>query len=653
MAKWFCPQCGQENQGNFCIACGTPIPKAVAEPSGGIASEADADSPVEVGHTVQASPFVVTFETGKHYKVHKSYVWLGPAVAVLAVLVVVLLNSIQGIMQGLSALQASGVAVSAVAVVAGGVVGLAVLYGILVGVYMLAYKNMSFVFDEREFSFYSGIITKRRVHLPYARVQSVNHRATIVQRLAGVCSVSIDSAGGSSNKALRVPFLRLETAERMRVDLFVRKAAVEAGLEQAVVYNPSADPASLIGAQAEAERMSQGRATAPTAPGVPQAAGAAGATSMANPNALDTVGGVVGEWRGAYGGFVAGLEPVSYEYGLANHELLFTSASHGMPIAVAIIVGLSALVSVATIAFAADDFSRFIVAVSIPIVLGSMLVTWLIGVLGTAISFGNFRARRRGSRIEVERGLLQRDFSGIDISRVQSIEIRQSFIRRIIGYCEISFGRIDAAGDKNEKQNNSSRTHGLVVHPSVKIDRVDEILDGLAPELSDRPRTQELAKLPAPAFRRAILRRCVWYNVGLYILIGLAIIVALVNSTLGGMPASAARGFYGMAGLLAVFCVIYTVARAVGAVFWARGSGYTWNRTYLMLYNDGLSTERSIIPRQKIQSGRTRSNPFQRRLDLTGITAVTAAGTRSTSAKLLDVPDEVGSAYLDWLKPRR
>lgn len=652
MTGWFCPQCGQENNGNFCVACGAGMPQPLRQ-----TAESE-----QVTSSSQPSPFVVTFETGRHYKVHKSYVWLGPVVAVLAVAIVALANSMPGIMQGISALRDSDVHIPVFAAVLGVVGGLVALYGIVLAVYALAYKNMSYVFDEREFSFYSGIITKRRTHIPYARVQSVNHRATIVQRLAGVCSVSIDSAGGASNKALRVPFLRLETAERLRVDLFVRKAAVEAGMEQAVAYDPNADTASIAGAQIEAARMQEGRAQAPVAPGAPLASApgglveqvaAGGQRGMSSPNALDTVGGVVGDWRGAYGGLVAGLEPASYELGLSNHELMLTSVSHSTPLTIAIILGLSFLVSIGSFAFVGDSFSRTMVALMVPIILGTVLVSWLLGVIGTAISFGNFRARRRGSRIEVERGLLQRDFSGIDIARVQSVEIRQSLIRRMIGYCEISLGRINVGSDEGSKQNNSSSTRGLVVHPFVKIDRVDEIIDGLAPELHDRPRIEELTKLPAPAFRRSILRRCIWYNVGLYTLIALGILVVLVNGTPGGIPVTAARGFYGAVGIVAALCVVYTIGRAVGAVFWARGSGYTWNRNYLMLLNDGLSVERVIIPRQKIQSGSTRNNPFQRRLSLTGIAAMTAAGTRSTSVKLIDVPNEVGTAYLEWLKPRR
>ena len=97
-------------------------------------------------------------------------------------------------------------------------------------------------------------------------------------------------------------------------------------------------------------------------------------------------------------------------------------------------------------------------------------------------------------------------------------------------------------------------------------------------------------------------------------------------------------------------CAALTAIFAAGAVLWARHSGYTWNRRFLVLYNDGLSTAQSTIPRRKIQSGTTRDNPFQRRLHLTSLIAVTAAGTHSTTANLLDVPSDDGAAYLEWLK---
>ena len=589
----------------------------------------------------QANPFVGTFETGRHYQVHKSYVYVAPVVAMLVFVVVVLLNGAQGIIQLALAIRNGDIAVNPLFVVGGIVLGFIVLVGAFVGLYWLAWRNMSYVFDEREFSFYSGIITKRRVHVPYARVQSVNHRASIIQRVFGVCTVVIDSAGGSSNKGVRVPYLRLETAERMRVELFMRKAAVAAGMEGAIAYAAHADTGSEEGAQAEAARVARERAQAPVAPvrtpgseGIAAIAAAwicpqcgkentgrfcggcgtaipadqAGMTSTGSPNALDATMGVVGDWRGMYGGAALfGEEPAAYEYGLSNRELLLTTVSHDTPIVVALTIGLTFIVTCAFAILVQDEVASFIATFVFPIIVGATVLTWVFGLVTVLFSYGNFRACRRGSRIEVQRGLLARESSGIDIARVQSIEVRQSFIRRLIGYCEVSLGRIDAAGEQNKGNNNSKAgTKGLVIHPFVKLDRVDEIIDGLAPEFADRPRRAECSPLPAPALRRALLRRCIWYNWALWIAVAIvicwAVIGALVNAGSIRFASAAAYAQYdsfmvGSLAIVIVLCAAFTAGRAVGAVLWARHSGYSWNRRYLLLHNDGLSTADSLVPR--------------------------------------------------------
>ena len=634
--------------------------------------------------------FPVTFETGKHYQVHKSYIWLGPLLALITVVLIFVLNSIGLIVEIANELGAGRLNVLIVILVCIG--GLLLLYGLTVLLYALAYKNMSYVFDEREFSFYSGIITKRRVHVPYARVQSVNHKASVFQRLAGVCSVTIDSAGGAQNKAVRVPYLQLGVAERLRVDLFVRKAAVEAGREADIVYRPEADPTTQLGAAQEAAYVAQQRGAAPEAPwqvqpgaggggqGMPQSAGmpqGAGAVSGAGipqvagmpqgtqsaagsqANVLDSVAGGLAEFRGVWGGSVAGLEPVSYEYGLSNRELLFTSFSHSTPVVLAISIGLTALITVLGISSAGDEVARMVAMLSVPIVVASFVGSYALGILGIAISYGNFRARRRGSRIEVERGLLQRSFSGIDIDRVQSVEIRQSVIRRIIGYCELSLGRIDVNNGDASNQNSNLDARGLVVHPFVKLRDVDAILDNLAPELVGRPRVETLQKLPPVVMRRALLRNCVWFNwafwTAIVAIVARAVALHFLPSMLGhptaaSMAAASAWIDTAFWSVIAV-CVVYTVLAAVHATLWARGSGYAWNRNFVVLRNDGLYTSYIAIPRTKVQSGNTRSNPFQRRLNLATVVATTAAGTSLTATRLLDLPTEQADAFIDWLKP--
>lgn len=599
--------------------------------------------------------YIATFQTGRHYKVHRSYIWIAPLVALVAVIVVAAINGIQGLVQLGRAIEHGYIAANPIVIV---VITLAVIvaaFFALVGLHALGWRNMSYVFDEREFSFYSGIITKRRVHVPYARVQSVNHNASISQRIVGVCTVSIESAGGSANKAVRVPYLSLETAERLRAELFSRKAAVAAGVQ--VQYVPEADSMSETGALHQAEQMRRKRSQAPEAPGF-EALG----QDAVEANLFDTAAAPVANWRGLYGGAtLVDDEPVTYENGLKNHELLLTCLSHDAPIVTASIVGATMLVGMGFMLLVQDEVARFLASFVIPIILISVLLGWVSGLIATAFSYGHFHVRRRGSRIEVDRGVLTRSFSGIDIDRVQSIEVRQSFVRRLLGFCELSLGRIDAAGEQSSGNNNSRMgTKGLVVHPFVKLDQVDAILDELLPEFADRPRISEAKPLPRVVLRRALLRRCVWYNWALWTTIGVAVcwavLVACVSSNAIPIADPAYRerylSFMFVSFIVVVVaCVALSALFAIGAVLWARHSGYTWDSRYLLVYNDGLSTAQSVLPRQKIQAAQTRDNPFQRRLNLTSLYAITAVGAGATTIRLLDIPAEEGAAYLEWLKP--
>src|SRR5699024_8932969 len=100
----------------------------------------------------------------------------------------------------------------------------------------------------------------------------------------------------------------------------------------------------------------------------------------------------------------------------------------------------------------------------VALVLVVAAVMWLLSIVGSAISFGGFRACRRDNRIEVERGLLQHQFQGVSVDRVQSVIVKQSFIRRLLGYCELSLGKIDAAAEGSDEQQ-KSLSQGMVVHP--------------------------------------------------------------------------------------------------------------------------------------------------------------------------------------------
>ena len=87
-------------------------------------------------------------------------------------------------------------------------------------------------------------------------------------------------------------------------------------------------------------------------------------------------------------------------------------------------------------------FGGSLIAAGVATFLAASLVLWLLSAIGACVSYGGFRACRRDNRIEVEHGLLQHRFQGVDVDRVQSVMVKQSFIRRLLGYCELSLGKI-------------------------------------------------------------------------------------------------------------------------------------------------------------------------------------------------------------------
>lgn len=582
----------------------------------------------------QTTQYTSAFETGRRYQVHPSYIWLQPIGYAFSFLIVLFAGGMQSISDIMELVSRGGTGGSPMGIAPMLLLGIGLLvavYLLALLVHVLAYKRLNYVFDEKELSLYSGIVTKRRVHVPYARVQSVNHTATIIQRIVGVCTVKIETAGGSSNKGVRIPYVSLKDAEALRRDLFMRKAAALAGEHAHITYQA---------ADATAAAAAAGAPTPPDAAmPVPPAA------QDAVQRDRDTSD--IGEWRGMFAGSAFEAEQESYRTGLTGKELLFSALSHSNNVGFVTMMGLVGL--------APAFFSGPLVPVVIALF---ALLGYTIGVGSSMLAYGNFSLVRRASRIEVEHGLLQHTSSSIDIDRIQSVVIKQSFIRRLMGYCEISLGRIDSATGnegKSSQGNTSAMTRGLTVHPFVKLDKVDGVLAQLLPEFADMPRRDELSHAPRVALRRALMRRCIWQNAALYIALCCAAFQAfLASAGLWERQSDAPIASPVLAICIAVYvlCALATAASALSAVLWFKGSGFSLNRRFASICNDGLTTELITVPRQKIQSGQTRTNPFQRLAKVASLKMVTAAGTRNTVTTLWDATREDAERWLDWMVPR-
>ena len=594
-------------------------------------------------------------EPPRHH-VHHSYIWLGSIQAGAAMFFVVLVSGFSGFVGALADGETIGDDLPLLMLVIGAIVlGLVLIIGLVALFQWLSYKHLYYIIGPEEFNLYSGIFNKKRVHVPYQRIQSVDQRASLLQRVFGVCTVSIDTAGGSNNKAVQVPYVQKSQAEQLRTELFARKqyaTAVQEGMapQEAAVAVAAASGVVL-----------------PQAGAAGQAA-VAGSAGQAPHNVLDAPAEIWTDVRGVFGGSAVDTGKVTYEYGLTNKELLFTGLSNNTAF-VLVILGIlggaaqfaSQMAPVLTgmvdplvgqfMLLSGQLFGGNLVAAGVALVLVIAAVMWLLSIVGSAISFGGFRACRRDNRIEVERGLLQHQFQGVSVDRVQSVIVKQSFIRRLLGYCELSLGKIDAAAESSDEQQ-KSLSQGLVVHPFVKMSRVPEILAGLVPEFAGVP--VESTPVAPVALRRALIRRGIIQGTGLWLAVIIAIGQLCSNAFIVPDGDGVIALFYINTGAFIGYalCLVLFVLDLVGAVLWFRGSGFAYNEHFMQVSNGGFARETVSFPRKKIQFGYTKTNPFQRRARTATVSARTAAGIGGTTIRLIDVCEEDARSWLDWLKPR-
>ena len=637
----------------------TPSEQPVA-PVGEPVMSGAADAPSVVSQS-QTTPASAT-DPVKH-KLNHSYIWLG-ALRVLPVIIVAAFASSTELIIDLALDSATGgygfLAILALLIIILLVTGIAML------VRFISYRYIWYEYAGDEFSYYSGIISKKRVHIPYQRIQSINQKASLFQRIAGVCTVSIETAGGAENKAVILPYVEKSAAEALRRELFERKQLAQ--MKEAGIQIPAAASSANIASPTGAPVTS---IPAPANPSV-QAAPVAGG------NALDTPAQIANDFRGVFGGDAIDMGTVTYEYGLSNKQLALaaiTGKSSFTMVFFSIVMAAASLIS--SIAFLLgtsedeifDTLSSLInlipsswiigaIASVVGFVLIIMVVVWVVMVVSTCISYGGFRTRRRGARIETEYGIISHNFNGIDIDRIQSIEINQSFFQRLLKSCTLSLARVASASQESSSDAKKAAQTNLVIHPFVKLDQVDAVLENLLPEWGGLPQADK--KLPQRARRRALTRRAILQGGGVWLAVITFVTMFFIAlpiqlDAFSSSELSDYLAFYLVADIISrvlyVIALLLLILDIIGALLWHRGSGFGYDRRYITITNSGFSTNRTITPRMKVQLATLQTNPLQRHRHLTTIIAFTAAGVGSSTLKLIDVEQDAAKAWFDWCHP--
>jgi putative membrane protein len=604
-----------------------------------------------------------TAEPLKH-KLNHSYIWLGALRAVPYILIAMFASLSNLIFELIDDSLSDGYVLVVLIL---SVIGLIVITGIVMLIRFVSYRYIWYEYAGDEFSYFSGIFSKKRVHIPYQRIQSVNQRASLFQRIAGVCTVSIETAGGAENKAVLLPYIERSAAEALRKELFERKQLAQmraAGIqipEDTAVQMPIPQGNPISGIPA------------------PDGLRAQNLSAASQGNALDAPARLANDFRGVFGGEAIDTGQISAEYGLSNKQLILgaiTGKNSFTMVFFSLIAGIASLISSIGFMFGASEDQLFTslsslvnlipsswiigaIASIVGFVLAIMLVIWLLTVIGTCISYGGFHARRRGSRIETEYGIINHNFNGIDIDRIQSIEISQSFFQRLLKSCTLSLARVaSAAKDASSDARASARQSSLVIHPFIKLDQVEDVLGQLLPEWEGLPQASK--PIPKRALRRAIVRRSLLQGGGFWLAL-----CTFVTMLFLSLPLHFDTMSYGelmdylslyvlfdiIARVLYVLAALIFIVDVISALLWQRGSGFGYDRAYITIMNSGFSTNRIITPRNKVQLATMQTNPLQRHKKLVTIIALTAAGVGSSTLKLIDVEQDAAKDWFEWCHP--
>lgn len=227
------------------------------------------------------------------------------------------------------------------------------------------------------------------------------------------------------------------------------------------------------------------------------------------------------------------------------------------------------------------------------------VVSMLGGITVSVVAFGSYTLDTTGARIRVRRGLLARHDESTPVDRVQVVSVEQTFLRRWLRRASM---RVRSAGTGDDASGDRLRV------PLWPVGDVSALADRLVPGMGsalDAP----LRPAPPAARRRALLRS------------GAAGATVMVLSA-GGL--ALVRPV-----LVPLTPVVLAAALLLGRAAWrSLGLGLTPGH---VTGRAGVVTRRTqVVPREKVQSVRVRSSPFQRRRGLANL-HVDVASTASVA----------------------
>jgi putative membrane protein len=443
------------------------------------------------------------------------------------------------------------------------------------GLATLRWYRFTYEVTARELHIHQGIVFRKQTFIPGRRVHAVDVSAGLVERVLGVVKVSVQTAGGST------------------------------GAPEAVIEGLTLGEAELLRGALLGMRSTGARSE--------------GAQSYSD--ATEQLAAPLNEFRGLLAGESADAGEPDFEYRLDTKGLLLAAATSGRTwIVLGAGIGLgSQAIELFGGGAVFDRIGALGLVAGIAIAAGLIVLSWAAAALTTVSAYLGFTVRRRGDRLEIERGLVEHQVVSLSLDRIQAVRIHQGFVRRLFGYCEV---HVDTAGF-SAKGAEAQQTH-TVLHPFVRLDDAPALIDGALPGFVDRP---ALTGLPRRAMVRYILRWAV---------------PVTVPALLAGVLVPGGWGWFGLIGVwLAVFAGVADHSTAAWGL----------SRRTLALRTGLLSITVRYLPRRRLQTLAYSQDPLQRVTRLASVRAAIISGGSGRTVTLSHVDAAHAYAIRDWYDP--
>ncbi|MDF2922684.1 MAG: rane-flanked domain protein [Paenibacillaceae bacterium] len=303
-----------------------------------------------------------------------------------------------------------------------------------------------------------GVIFKKKLNIPIARIQTVDFSEGLLHRMLGLTRVQVQTAGGTKPEAV---FAAVTRAEADRLERLLRPGRTydsRDGVAAAETTGVLTDCTGVLAGQErqqapEVEHKSEGlhmKGDSTSAEG--------DATFKLAPGKL----------------FLAGLTASNLGVGVSLLFAVLSQADELFPSlrifrTLATFSGIKAILMLASIV---------------------ILLAWLLAVVSSVLRYADFTVVRRGDELLISRGLLERRKVTLPVRRIQAVRIVQEIIWKPFGLVAV---HVVSAGYGTQKGEST------LLFPLMGTAGVEGFLAQLCPDFAVNPATLKTRRLPARA----------------------------------------------------------------------------------------------------------------------------------------------------------